>query len=176
MLLDLTRYRQPLNHFAREFQPEEVAQESDAYRIVAPVRVDMDIHKDKDRFRLEGTAKTELELTCSRCLEPYSMPVDAVFDLRYLPASEATDPDGGEGEVTEDDLDTSVYRDDQIDVNEVLREQFYLALPMKPLCQPDCRGLCPVCGVNRNRESCSCKSDWTDPRLGALRRFSSGHQ
>ena len=57
MQLDLTRYRQPLNHFAREFRPEDVAQEADPYRIVAPVRVDMDIHKDKDRFRLEGTAR-----------------------------------------------------------------------------------------------------------------------
>jgi len=171
VLLDLTRYRQPLNHFAREFRPEEVAQESDAYRIVVPVRVDMDIHKDKDRFRLEGTAKTELELTCSRCLEPYSMPVDAAFDLRYLPASEATDPDGGEGEVTEDDLDTSVYRDDQIDVNEVLREQFYLTLPMKPLCREDCAGLCPRCGTNLNGGACGCEPPVEDPRLAPLRKL-----
>ena len=52
--------------------------------------------------------------------------------------------------LSEDDLDTSVYRDDQIDVNEVLREQFYLALPMKPLCRDDCAGLCPQCGTNLN--------------------------
>ena len=91
MQLDLTRYRQPLTHFSKVFQPEELGQESDAYRIVAPVQVEMDIHKDKDRFRLEGTARTELELTCSRCLEPYRLPFDAAFDLRYLPASEASD-------------------------------------------------------------------------------------
>jgi uncharacterized protein len=167
MHLDLTRYRQPINHFAREFQPEEVGEEADAYRIVAPVRVEMDIHKDKDRFRLEGTARTVLELTCSRCLEPYQMPVDAAFDLRYLPASEATGDE--ERQVDEEDLDTSVYRDDQIDLNEVLREQFYLALPMKPLCRDDCAGLCPQCGTNRNTGACSCVTEPEDPRLAPLK-------
>jgi uncharacterized protein len=167
MQLDLTRYRQPLTHFAREFQPEEVGEVGDPYRIVVPVQVDMDIHKDKSRFRLEGTVRTALELTCSRCLEPYQMPVDTAFDIRYLPASEATG--GEEREVAEEDLDTSVYRDDQVDLNEVLREQFYLALPMKPLCRDDCAGLCPQCGTNRNTGTCSCAAEFEDPRLAPLR-------
>jgi uncharacterized protein len=167
MHLDLTRYRQPLTHFAKEFQPEEVGEAGDAYRIVAPVQVDMDIHKDKDRFRLEGTVRTVLELTCSRCLESYQMPVDIPFDVRYLPASEAAG--GEEREVEEEDLDTGVYRDDQINLNEVLREQFYLALPMKPLCREDCAGLCPQCGTNRNVAPCSCATEQEDPRLAPLR-------
>ena len=69
MQLDLTRYRQPLGHFSRTFQPEEVEQEGDSYRVVAPVQLDFELHKDKDRFRLVGSAVTELELPCSRCLE-----------------------------------------------------------------------------------------------------------
>ena len=167
MQLDLTRYRQPLNHFSRTFQPEEVAQEGDPYRIVAPVVLDFDIHKDKEKFRLEGTARTELELPCSRCLEPFRLPVDAAFELRYLPASEMeTEP---EREVQDEDLDTSYYRDDQIDVNELLREQFYLALPMKPLCQEHCKGLCPECGTNLNTAACDCAPVWEDPRLAPLK-------
>jgi uncharacterized protein len=167
MQLDLTRYRQPVNHFSKVFQPEDVGQDADAYRIVAPVQVEMDIHKDKDRFRLEGTVRTELELTCGRCLEPYRMPIDATFNMRYLPATQAGAED--EREVTEEDLDTSVYRDDQIDLNEVLREQFYLALPMKPLCREDCAGLCPQCGTNRNMGACTCATQLEDPRLAPLR-------
>src|SRR5919106_997044 len=88
MLLDLTRYRQPLAHFSRTFQPEDVVQQGDPYRIVAPVVLDFDIHKDKDRFRLAGTVRTELELLCSRCLEPFRLPIDASFDQRFLPATE----------------------------------------------------------------------------------------
>jgi len=170
MQLDLTRYRQPLTHFSRVFQPEDVGQEGDVYRIVAPVVVEMDVHKDKARFRLEGTARTELELPCSRCVEPYRMPVNAAFDLRYLPASEAAAAEG-ETEIAEEDLDTSVYRDDLIDLHDVLREQFYLALPMKPLCREDCAGLCPQCGTNRNTGTCSCVLELVDPRLAPLRRL-----
>ena len=167
MQLDLTRYRQPVSQFGRTFQPSELGQEGEAYQVVAPVQVDLEIHKDKDRFRLVGTARTELELPCSRCLEPYRLPLDAAFDMRYLPASESAGAD--EREVTEDDLDTSVYRDDQIDLSELLREQFYLALPMKPLCREDCRGLCPQCGTNLNTSTCGCAPAWEDPRLAALK-------
>ena len=154
MQLDLTRYRQPEAHFSRSFQPADVAQEGDAYRIVAPVLLDFDIQKDKDKFRLVGSAKTELELPCSRCLEPFRMLVDAPFDMRLLPAAELAEDD--EREVQDEELDTSYYRDDQIDLNELLREQFYLVLPMKPLCRDECKGLCPQCGTNWNTASCAC--------------------
>ena len=169
MQLDLTRYRQPLNHLSRSFQPGEVGDGSDAYRVVGPVFVDFDIHKDKDRFRLAGSARTELELSCSRCLEPFRMTVDAAFDLRYVPATELL-PEA-DREVAEEDLETAYYRDDHVDLNELLREQFYLALPMKPLCREDCRGLCPECGVNRNAEACACEPVWHDPRLAPLKRL-----
>ena len=88
MQLDLTRYRQPVGHFARTFQPLELGGDLDAYQIAAPVELEFDIHKDKDKFRLVGRVRTELELSCSRCLEPYRFPIDATFDLRYLPLSE----------------------------------------------------------------------------------------
>ena len=167
MLLDLTRYRQPEAHFSRTFQPDDVAQPGDAYRIVAPVALDFDIFKDKDRFRLVGTVRSELELSCSRCLEPFRLPVDTAFDQRFLPATEMAD--GEEREVQDEDVEISYYRDDQIDLNELLREQFYLTLPMKPLCQEDCKGLCPQCGTNLNTGSCECAAGWEDPRLAPLK-------
>ena len=166
MQLELTRYRQPLGHFSRTFQPAEVEQEGDSYRVVQPVSLDFNIHKDKDRFRLEGTVRTELELACSRCLEPFRLPVDAAFDLRYHPASEMSSVE--ESGIEEEDLETSYYRDEQIDLNELMREQFYLALPMKPLCQDGCRGLCPQCGTNLNQGACDCAAEWKDPRLAPL--------
>ena len=168
MLLDLTRYRQPEAHFSRTFQPEEVAQKGDPYRILAPVQLDFDVVKDKERFRLTGTVQTELELPCSRCLEPFRLPVDAAFDQRFLPAA-AMAAEGEEREVQDEDIDISYYRDDQIDLNELLREQFYLALPMKPLCSEDCKGLCPQCGTNLNTGTCDCAAGWEDPRLAPLK-------
>jgi DUF177 domain-containing protein len=173
MQLDLTRYHQGINHFSRTFRPDEVEQDGEAYRIVEPVHLDVQIHKDKERFRIVGAATTRLELGCSRCLDPFTVPIDSAFDLRYSPAEAEADASsrGDDREVSEDDLDGSVYRDDQIDLNELLREQFYLALPMKPLCRDDCAGLCPQCGTNRNTGTCACVSQWEDPRLAPLKRL-----
>jgi uncharacterized protein len=98
------------------------------------------------------------------------VPVDAAFDLRYVPHSENT---GGEGEaereIEEDDLTTAYYRDETIDLGELVREQFYLALPMKPLCAEACKGLCPQCGMNLNQGTCDCRLEWQDPRFEALK-------
>ncbi len=166
MLLDLTRYRQPLSQFARTFQPSEVGDEIDVYRVVSSVELAFDIHKDKDKFRLVGTVHADLEQVCSRCLEPFRLTVDAPFDHRYLPASAMSGEP--EREVADEDLDLSYYRDDHIDLDELLQEQFYLALPMKPLCREDCKGLCPQCGANLNTAPCACEATWGDPRLAAL--------
>jgi uncharacterized protein len=78
---------------------------------------------------------------------------------------------GGEGEreIGEDDLTTAFYKDGVLDVLELMREQFQLALPMKPLCGEACRGLCAVCGTNLNRTACDCTPIWEDPRLAALK-------
>ena len=172
MQLDLTRYRQPLTHVHKTFQPADAGGQGEAYRVMEPVELDFDLHKDKERFRIVGTVKTVLELPCSRCLEPFRLPVDAEIDLRYLPASELSSDD--EREIAEEDVDISYYRDDQIDLTELLREQFYLALPMKPLCRDDCKGLCPQCGVNRNTGTCECGSGWEDPRLAGLKGLIKG--
>lgn len=169
MQLDLTRYRRPVSTFSRTFQPQDIGDEGEAYRIAAPVEVAFDIHKDKARFRLVGSVRTELELSCGRCLEPFRFPVDAQFNVRLLPAADMATED--EREVPEEDLETSYYRDDQIDLNELLREQFYLALPMKPLCGEGCRGLCPQCGTNLNTGTCDCAAVWEDPRLAPLKEL-----
>ena len=168
MQLDLTKIRQAQDRFERTIDPSQVP-EDDAYRAVAPAHLAFDIHKDKDKFRLVGTVRTELELLCSRCLEPFRFAVNQPFDLRYHPQSEASSE--SETEVAEEDLETSFYRDEQIDLDELFREQFYLAMPMKPLCREDCRGLCAQCGTNLNTGTCDCAPAWEDPRLAALKQL-----
>jgi uncharacterized protein len=167
MLLDLSHIRQAETEVRRRFAPEDFASRDHAFRVVSPVGLAVTVHKDRDRFRLVGTLEATLELPCSRCLEPFTVPVNAAFDLRYLPQSANTG--GEEDEVEEDDLTASFYRDDAIDLRQLIEEQFYLALPMKPLCRPDCKGLCPECGVNRNLETCDCQTRWEDPRMAGLK-------
>ena len=171
MRLELSHIRQPETEYKKVFQPAEVATGDEDYHVTAPVDLRMTIYKDKDRFRLVGTVKTELELQCSRCLEPFVLPVDREFDLRYLPAG-AAEPELDEDEETEvedDDVAVTFYRDEVIDLNDLLREQFYLALPMKPLCKDDCQGICPQCGTNRNIAACDCNPQWEVPRMAGLK-------
>jgi uncharacterized protein len=97
------------------------------------------------------------------------MPVDAPFDLRYRPRSQNTGE--GEREVEADDMTTAFYENETIDLGQLMHEQFYLVLPMKPLCAADCRGLCAQCGTNLNRGTCDCSRDWEDPRLAALKSW-----
>jgi uncharacterized protein len=169
MLLDLSRLRAGDERLERRYDGSALTRPDDAFRVVSPVEFVADVRKDARKVRLTGRTKGTLELDCSRCLEPFVVPVDAPFDALFLPASENAGE--GEREVREDDLGVSYYRDDVIDLGEIVREQFYLALPMKPLCQEACLGLCPVCGKNRNREACSCQSEWEDPRLEPLKRL-----
>ncbi len=172
MRFELSQLRLPETEFTRVFQPAELPDGDEEYRVVAPVVLRMMIHKDQDRFRLIGHVNAELELDCSRCVEPFSLPVDRDFDLRYLP-SMAGEPvkEDEDAEIEVDDVAMTFYRDEQIDLIELLREQFYLALPMKPLCKQDCRGICAQCGSNRNLNPCSCNLQWEDPRLAGLKTF-----
>jgi uncharacterized protein len=171
LTLDLTRFRQPASHVARSFAPADLGDDgSEAYRIAAPVVLEFDLQKDKSRFRVVGRVQAELELPCSRCLEPYRMTVDAPLDLRYWPESERdVEETHADQDVTTEDADASYYRDDTLDLGELLREQFYLAMPMKPLCREGCLGLCPQCGADRNTSPCGCRAEWGDPRLAVLK-------
>jgi len=169
MRLDLSKIRTPHERFEQVYPPESFAADPESFRVVAPVSLAFDIFKDKSQFRLAGRVQALLELPCSRCLEPLTAPVDLPFDLRYQPHSVNTGD--GEREIEEDDLTTAFYENDEIDLEQLMREQFYLALPMKPLCGDACRGLCPSCGTNLNRGACDCKRDWDDPRLAVLREL-----
>lgn len=168
MRFDLTRLHGDREHVERTLAPAAFDPPDEDYRVVAPVELSIDVEQaGGDAFRVAGQVSTTLEMNCGRCLEAFTVPVAAPFELRYVPQTENAGE--GEREVAEDDLATAFYQDGALDVTDMLREQFQLALPMKPLCQESCKGLCPTCGVNRNRTDCGCAPHWEDPRLAALK-------
>jgi uncharacterized protein len=172
MLLALARIHGPSEHIERTYEPAEFASRQEEYRVVEPVQLSFDIEKKGAQYRLIGGAQTTLELACGRCLEAFRFPVQASFDLLYLPRAE--NQGEGEREIAEADLDSAYYDEEQIDLGELLHEQFFLALPMKPLCSEECRGLCPECGTNRNAAPCGCEVRWEDPRLATLKHLGTG--
>ena len=103
------------------------------------------------RGQLEGT----LDLTCSRCLTPFSHPVAADFDLLLAPKPETAA--AADEELSPADLDIDYYTGEVVDLESILREQIILMIPFKPLCDEACKGLCPQCGADLNRETCHCR-------------------
>lgn len=165
--LNLARIRTADERVEREYQPETVGFDAEICRAVAPVSLAFDVHKDKNAFHLVGRVATVVELNCSRCLETFQVPVNTPFDLRYQPREAETG--GGEREIGDNDFDTALYDNDEIDLGQLMQEQCYLALPMKPLCTENCKGLCASCGTNLNKATCECTTQWDDPRLAALK-------
>jgi len=174
MFLDISQLRGGRDRIDRRYPPSAFDPEEGAYRVVAPVALGFEISSERNQFRLVGRVATVLELSCSRCLEPFRLPLDEAFDLLFLPQRENTGE--GESEVEEDDLGTAFYRDETIDLGGLMRERFVLAVPMKPLCADGCRGLCPQCGTNLNTATCQCVRRWTDPRLAELGRLVPGDE
>jgi uncharacterized protein len=169
MLLNLRQIRTAHEHLDWVCEPSVFAGDRESFEVLVPVALIFDVYKDKDQFRLAGRVQTTIQLPCSRCLEPFTTPIDTAFDLRYQPRSVNTGE--GEREVEEDDLTTAFYENDEIDLGQLIREQIYLSIPMKPLCRERCLGLCPVCGTNLNRCTCACKRHWDDPRLAILKKL-----
>ena len=168
MNLDLRTIKGPRVRVRRDFSGASFSRDGDEqYRVRDTVTLDLDIRKDGGKVRLVGRLDAALELGCCRCLEPFPLVVGVDVDLLYLPASDNTG--AGEVRIEESDLRTAYYRDDQIDLGQLMEEQFQLVLPMKPLCRADCRGLCAVCGGNRNTTACQCVARWDDPRVAMLK-------
>lgn len=176
MLLDISRLRTGTETVDRTYGPEVFAGLKEEFSVAGASRIVGTVRRDKGTaVVLSARVTSTLQVPCSRCLEPYEVPVEATVETRFVPPAEfakATAESTQSGEMDDDlehaDLGLAEYRDETIDLGEVIREQFFLALPMKPLCQDACKGLCPVCGVNRNRETCGCTQNWVDPRLSAL--------
>ena len=134
-----------------------------------PLEVAITLQETGDKYALEGTLLGTLLVPCDRCLEPFPFDVKTSFRI-FL--SIVQNQDGQtEIELIEDDMEVGFIQGDKIDVNDIVREQIQLALPMKCLCKEGCLGLCAVCGRNRNEEPCQCQDQPGHPEFLKLRKL-----
>lgn len=119
-------------------------------------------------IRVKGHVNVQMEADCDRCLEPAMCPVDADFELYYRPVAEGL---GDEKALEEGEAEMGFYEGNGIELNDVLREFILLTLPMQRVCSEDCKGICPVCGQNRNQNKCACPSAPVDHRWAALKHL-----
>lgn len=157
-------YRSTFDVGAQELGREEVVG-------LGSVTIDVTVQAGdlEDEYVADGTVSFTADLTCSRCAEPYPFANPSGFHVRFRPRPEAS-VENEEVEITEEEeLDVEFYSEPVIPLRELALEQVQLSLPMKPLCDENCLGLCPTCGVNRTREKCSCNEPVVDERWGALK-------
>lgn len=158
--------------FDLTYPPGEIDYLEDGLRQRTDLHVDgrADLLGSVDEIRVRGKLTIEMEAACERCLESAIFPIAREFDLFYRPADGAE----GRGELAlrEGEVELAFYEGDGLDLKEVLREQVLLALPMQKLCREGCKGLCPICGANRNQSPCSCVAEIVDERWAALRKLS----
>lgn len=118
----------------------------------AGLALDGRIDKTGEDYLVRAHLRGELEATCARCLEPARIPIDLPLALTFVSReADKTDAD--------DDPDVIALTGNEIDVGDEVRDEILLAMPINPVCQEACRGLCEVCGANRNVSPCSCKTD-----------------
>jgi uncharacterized protein len=124
-------------------------------------------HSNGD-VRIQGHLAVKMEAECERCLEAIaSYPLDVNFDLFYAPVKAS--PEEGEVALDSGATEMDFYQGDGLELEDVLREQILLALPMQKICTEECRGICPACGQNRNLVACGCQQKAPDDRWAALR-------
>jgi len=117
-------------------------------------------------IRLKGQFSGKVQVPCARCVEPVEIPLAGEFDLIFRPVG--ADATLGERSISASETEIGYYQRDSLALEDVLREQVLLSLPVRTLCKPDCKGLCPRCGVNRNHQPCNCDVGSSDPRWEAL--------
>ena len=122
-----------------------------------------------EEIRVQGRMKVRMEAECDRCLDMASYELDNRFDLFYRP--EGTGIRSEEIELEEGETEIGYYTGDGLELKEIIREQVLLAMPMQRVCREDCKGICPVCGRDRNDGECGCVAKLSDDRWAALKNL-----
>jgi uncharacterized protein len=155
--------------FARAYGSEELALDDDRACLIAAPQVSGSVSRDRNQLILRGRLAAVAQVECDRCLQPVDVPVNVEFNLRYVTAAEYASLHAAELE--DEDLALSVFDGEVIDVDELAREQILLAVPLRALCRPDCKGFCPECGADRNLKDCGCQTAEVDARWAELKNL-----
>lgn len=137
--------------------------EASLFSAQTPIQLDAWLTRNEEDVFFRAKAAGALRVVCVRCLEEYTLEIPFELTGLFCPQSE----DGAAADI--EDESQYIYKHDEIDPTDAIREHLFLSLPLNPVCREDCAGLCPSCGINRNRETCVCKQEHLDSRFEKLR-------
>ena len=128
------------------------------------------LYKDDRTVFFSGEVSATLDLSCSRCLKQFDMDIKEDVTAVFMPRT-SLNAVAGEVEVTQEDVDVQLYDEDEVDLYGPAHDQVALALPMRPLCDESCRGLCARCGKDLNEGPCGCAEQESDSRFATLKKL-----
>ena len=167
MRIELDKLEGNKSAFAHTYEAGEIVLDEETARLVEAPQINGRIARSGQEVRLQGTVTARAEVECDRCLKTVAVPIETRFDVTYIPAVDY-ERAATAAELREEDLSVSVFDGETIDIDDLVREQVHLALPPRMLCGEECKGLCPVCGADRNQSECACAPTEIDPRWAVL--------
>ena len=138
---------------------------------VSPARIGGEVSRLEGGYSLSARLDWEGRLECSRCLAPYDFANEEEFSLLLYPRKQVSK---AELSLAREDLDAYFYEDPTVPIAPIVEERIQMAIPMKPLCSEECRGLCARCGADLNVSKCNCVVEFIDPRWTALELLKKG--
>ena len=169
MRIELASLEGGKGRFTHGYSEGELVLEDDRVRVISPPQVSCDIRQEERSVGVNGRVESRVQVECDRCLKPVELAVDSRFKLEYVTADEyKTQQDA---ELTIEDLDLNVFDGEVIDIDALVAEELLLAAPDHLLCKEDCKGICPVCGSDRNAADCGCDTSEVDPRWAGLKEL-----
>ena len=166
MRIELDRLEEEGGTFSRTYEPGELSLDDDEVGLVEPAEVSGGVRRDGREVELSGRLHAKIKTACDRCLQPVNLSIAAEFKERFVPAVSWRAEQ--QHELQEEDLNLAVFDGEAIELDDLVREEILLAVPAHVLCREDCKGLCPVCGIDRNQGSCQCETKATDSRWQGL--------
>lgn len=168
MRIELEKLAELGGKFARVYQADELRLDTEV-RLAEPAEVHGRIRRKGGEVELQGRLDTKLEVVCGRCLQPVELPITAEFNERFVQT--VTWAADEQHELQVEDLNLAVFDGEGIELDDLVREELLLAVPVNVLCREDCRGLCPNCGIDRNLNDCQCESNEGDSRWQKLKEL-----
>ena len=166
MQLEVDKIPQRGREFRHIYAPGELQLEDAQTRFIGDVEIIGRAARKSDGVSLQGNINAQVEVLCDRCLSPVAVHVDTPFEATYVPVEEANASESTA--LRPVDMSFSPLDGDAIDVDQLVCEQVLLALPIRMLCHPECKGLCASCGMDLNLDSCNCEKIEVDARWAAL--------
>lgn len=138
-----------------------------------PLKIGVKAYRIRELYEVDGHFQTQIRIGCSRCLKNIDAPLSSEFALTYT-----REVPGLMDVLNEEEIELRIeeigllyFRGEEINLQQGIQEQIVMALPLQPLCDENCKGLCPQCGSNLNQKNCGCEHKSSNNKFAVLKNL-----